>query len=178
MLRNTSSSYGLVARLLHWIVFVLLVLVTLSGLKADDMEKGQAKLDIIGIHSSVGSLILALMAIRLFWRILNPTPDSLAQASIMLTVSKLVQMLLFILLLAQPIIGMLMAQSAGNVVSPFGLFELPALVPADKEFSKIMHLAHGKLWVIIFGLLLVHIAGSLKQHLVAKNRTLVRMIKG
>ncbi|MCB1757410.1 MAG: cytochrome b [Gammaproteobacteria bacterium] len=178
MLRNTSESFGLVSRILHWLVFVLLVMVTIGGLQLDDLPQGPEKLDTVLTHKSVGVLILALMLLRLVWRLANPKPQPLTDDPKNARISGLVQMLLFLLLIVQPVLGVLMSQAGGHPVSPFGLFELPALVGENKELGKTLHGIHGRLWLVIFGILLIHIAGSLKQHFIHKNRTLVRMIKG
>lgn len=178
MIRNTPESFGLVSRILHWLVFVLFVLVIFGGLRLDDMPKGPEKLEIITMHKSVGVLILTLMLLRLVWRVSNPRPQPLSDDLKGNRISALVQMLLFLLLIVQPVLGVLMSQAGGHPVAPFGLFELPTLVAENESLGDMLHSIHARLWLVIIGILLIHIAGSLKQHFIQKNRTLIRMIRG
>jgi len=42
MLRNTPSSYGSVAKLLHWSIVVLIITQLVLGISADDLPNGLA----------------------------------------------------------------------------------------------------------------------------------------
>ncbi len=178
MLRNSDDSYGLVSRIFHWLIFILFALVTFGGHNASEMENTPEKLGMITTHKSVGLLILSLLILRILWRISSAKPKALSEDSKMNKISNLVQILLLILILAQPVLGMLMSQAAGQTVSFFSMLKLPIFVAENKEFAETMHGVHARLWLVIVGVLLIHVAGSLKQHFIAKNRTLIRMIKG
>lgn len=178
MLKNTTESYGLVSRLVHWLVFILFVLVVIGGQRAEDMANGPEKLSIINQHKSVGTVILILMLFRLVWRVTNPRPVSLAPDAKNARIAALVQMALFILMLAQPLAGILMSQTAGYPVSLFGAFTLPTLVGESESLHELFEGVHKALWVAIAALVLAHAAGAIKQHVIFKNRTLMRMIKG
>lgn len=178
MLRNTTASYGLVSRLIHWLVFVLFVLVVVSGQRAEDMPNGPDKFDIISQHKAIGTVILILMLFRLIWRLSNPRPASLAPDEKNARIAALVQMGLFILMLVQPLSGILMSQSAGYAVSLFGVVDVPTLIGESESLHEIFEGVHKALWVAIAALVLAHAAGAIKQHVIYKNRTLTRMIKG
>src|SRR4026208_109351 len=74
MLRNTPSSYGSVAKLLHWSIVVLIITQLVLGISADDLPNGLRKLELLAWHKSFGMLILMLALVRLAWRYANPRP--------------------------------------------------------------------------------------------------------
>ena len=178
MLTNTKDTFGAISRFTHWFVLILFLMVTLGGLRASELEKGAEKLDMIFMHKSVGVMILTLMLFRVVWKLSNPTPVALSSDIKNIRLSKFIQFLLMVLLIAQPVVGVLMSQASGHAVSPFGFFDLPTLVAEDASLAETMKKIHGRLWIAIVGLTLAHLAGSLKQHYILKNRTLLRMLKG
>ncbi|MDO6460874.1 cytochrome b [Granulosicoccaceae sp. 1_MG-2023] len=178
MLKNTPESYGLISRILHWLIFILFVLVVIGGQRAEDMAGGPEKFSLIAQHKSVGTVILLLMLFRLVWRVSNAKPVPLAPDAKNARIAALVQMALFILMILQPLAGILMSQSGGHAVSLFGVLELPALVGVSESLHSTFETVHKTLWIAIAALVLAHAAGALKQHLIFKNRTLSRMIRG
>ncbi len=178
MLTNTKEAFGIISRSIHWLVLILFVMVTLGGLRGSELEEGTEKMDMIFMHKSVGVTILILMLFRVVWKIANPTPAALNSDIKTIRLSRAIQLLLIVLLIAQPIVGIVMTQAAGHPVTPFGFFDLPALTEENESLSETMKLIHGRLWIVIIGLTLAHLAGSLIQHFILKNRTLLRMLKG
>src|SRR5262245_3464628 len=73
-LRNTPSSYGSIAKLLHWTIVILIITQVVLGSVADDLPNGIRKLEILAWHKSFGMLILMLALARLAWRFGNPVP--------------------------------------------------------------------------------------------------------
>lgn len=85
---------------------------------------------------------------------------------------------LYILLLSQPIAGILMSQSFAHPVYPFGLFKVPTFVDENIRLGKMLHEIHETLWVVLAISVGIHAAAALKHHFIEKNRTLMRMIQG
>lgn len=178
MLTNSKEAFGAISRALHWSVFTLFVMATLGGLRASELSIGVEKLDLVFMHKSVGVCILILMLFCIFWKVSNPTPDALSTSVKSVLISRAMQFLLMALLIIQPIVGIVMSQAAGLSVSFFGFFNLPTFTAEDDSLAGKMRLFHGRLWIAITALTLAHAAGSIKQHFVLKNKTLLRMLKG
>jgi cytochrome b561 len=178
MLKNTETSYGSAARGFHWLIFLLfiasLVYVNIAGGMEDGPEKGQ----IIGIHKSIGVSIFILVVFRLGWRLGNPRPADLGTNELQNKLAHAVHWLFYIILLVQPIAGILMSQYFGYPVSWFGIFELPMMVAENKETAELFHELHEIIAIVLLLAVLIHLAAALKHHFVDKNRTLVRMWKG
>ena len=178
MLKNTTDSYGLIARLFHWIIFLMVIGVIIGGDIAADMPSGPGKSQMIGIHKSFGFTILVLVVLRLLWRLINPLPRDLGTSRIENKLGHAMHIFLYILLLSQPIIGILMSQSFGHPVSPFDWFKVPTFVSDNIRLGKILLEIHETLWVVLAISVGIHAAAALKHHFIEKNRTLMRMILG
>ena len=178
MLKNTPDSYGLIARLFHWIIFLMIIGVIIGGNIAADMPNGPGKAEMIGMHKSFGFAILVLVVLRLLWRLVNPLPYDLGTNRIENKLGHAMHVFLYILLLTKPAIGILMSQSFGHPVYPFDLFKVPTFVSDNIRLGKILLEIHETLWVVLATSVAVHAAAALKHHFIEKNRTLMRMIQG
>ena len=178
MLKNTTDSYGLIARLFHWIIFLMVVGVIIGGDIVADMPSGPGKSQLIGMHKSFGFAVLALVVLRLLWRLVNPLPRDLGTSRIENKLGHAMHIFLYILLLSQPTIGILMSQSFGHPVSPFGWFNVPTFINENIRMGKILLELHESLWIVLAISVGIHAAAALKHHFFEKNRTLMRMIRG
>ena len=79
-----------------------------------------------------------------------------------------------------PLSGILLSQSAGFPVSPFGLFVLPGVFPADiaipvmqRSGVKLGFLLHSTILAYaLYVILVLHVAGLLKHHLIDRDRSI------
>ena len=178
MLKNTLDSYGLIARLFHWIIFLMVVGVIIGGNIAADLPQGPGKSVMTDMHKSFGFTVLVLVVLRLLWRLANPRPRDLGASLFQNRLGHYMHFFLYILLLTQPIVGILMSQSFGHPVYPFDLFELPTFVNENVRLGKMLLEIHETLWVVLAISVGIHALAALKHHFIEKNRTLMRMIRG
>ncbi|MFZ1346069.1 MAG: cytochrome b/b6 domain-containing protein, partial [Tabrizicola sp.] len=59
-LRNGPEEFGLVTRLIHWAMMLLIFGQLALGLRLDSMEPGLATLWLYGLHKTIGFAALAL----------------------------------------------------------------------------------------------------------------------
>lgn len=177
MLRNTTESYGLVSRALHWLLAALLLAVLVLGLVVDEMAKGPVRSATMNWHQSLGFLVLVLVAVRLLWRLVNPVPRPEGTA---LTgkLAVLMHWALYALMIAQPLSGWLLIQAEGHELALFGRVPVPALVAESESLEEILEGLHGSIWVVLAIAALGHATAALKHHFIDRDRTLVRMLGG
>ena len=179
MIRNTDKSWGAPARLLHWLVAALVFVQIGLGWAAVSWPLSPAKLDLFVWHKSTGMLILALMLVRIAWRLANRAPElPSAMPSLERCAARASHLLLYMLLLALPLTGWIVT-SAANV--PFRIFwfvPLPAIVEPNKAVADAAAFVHSLLFIAFALLLLVHISAALRHHFVARNDVLMRMLRG
>jgi cytochrome b561 len=176
-LRNTTARWGGASQLLHWLIVVLIITQVILANVAEDLPLGMKKLAMYARHKSVGITILGLAVIRLIWRWANPTPSlptTLKPYERIL--AHLTHAALYLLLFAMPLTGWMMSSARGFPVSWFGLFQLPDLVPKNKELFVVMEDTHGTLAIALYVIVGLHVLAALKHHFMMKDDVLRRML--
>lgn len=173
---NGTDGYGWPAKTLHWLTALAIVGMFPFAWWMTDLPLGPQKLEMYGLHKSVGLTVLTLTLLRLGWRLANPKPRFLGGPDWQRRASEAVHAGLYGCLIALPVIGLLHSNAANFPVSYFGLFAVPPLIAADRSLVEPLELAH--VWVgwALLALLTVHLAGALKHHLVERDDTLRRML--
>ena len=177
-LKNSNNGYGSVAKLFHWLMFLLLLGAIIGGNVESAMADGQEKYEMILLHKSFGSLILFLLLARLAWRLLNAQPEQISGPAWQQKAASVVHWLLYLLMFAQPMSGVLMSQSAGYPVAVFGAFTLPTLVEESQSLNGVFHEMHEIVWLLLSAAILIHVAAALKHHFVNKDASLRRITWG
>jgi len=179
MLRNASDSWGAPAKLFHWVMAALILAQIALGLMAANWRVSPTKIELFFWHKSTGMLILALVGLRILWRLANPTPELPAgMAAWERAAARLGHFLLYALMVALPVTGWII-NSASNV--PFRIFwliPLPAIVAPDEPTADLFALVHGGLFMLLALVLVAHIGAALRHHFVKRNTMLIRMLPG
>jgi cytochrome b561 len=82
---------------------------------------------------------------------------------------------LYVLMFAQPLSGILMSQAAGHPVSAFGLFELPVLLDKDPSLAQFFRGVHGAVWILLVVAVVGHAGAALHHHFIRKDDVLKKM---
>ena len=177
MLRNTPSSYGSVAKLLHWSIVILIITQLVLGVSADDLPNGLRKLQLLAWHKSFGMLILMLALVRLAWRYANPRPVPPADMPRWQRLAAVgTHRLLYALILLQPLTGWLMSSYKNYPVSFFGLFQWPDLVAPDARLHELFEEVHEWLARALVTVAIVHASAALYHHFGRRDNVLRRML--
>ena len=178
-----ADRYAYPHRVLHWLVAAVLLLSLASGLTLGflgfegAMERlGQAGTDLLyTAHKSLGVALLALMTLRLATRLLYVVPDHEPPLpTLQRVLSTAVHHLLYLVLLAQPLLGWA-ATASGNFPVQFLHWHLPGIVPVDQALSERLFTLHEWLGWVALGLITLHIAGALYHWLIRRDRVMQRM---
>lgn len=179
MLKNTQQRYGIIAKSFHWIMFLMLTVAIIAGNFLAQLPQGPEKLEAAGIHKSVGLLLLLLVLLRLLWRLVNPQPNDPSDVTpLQNRLAHGMHGLLYILMFAQPIAGILMSQAAGLPVSFFGMVELPTLIGQDESIAGFFKAVHGLVWILLVIAVIGHAGAALYHHFIQKDDTLKKMTFG
>ncbi|WP_373498282.1 cytochrome b [Desulfococcus sp.] len=178
MVKDTVDSFSLVSRLFHWVIALMVVGMLLGGLFVGFLPRGAFKSLVVDLHRSTGFVILVLMALRLWWRSVNPRPKDLGPNAFENQIGRLMHIFLYILVFLQPLFGILMSQAFGSQVSVFGLFTLPAVLPKNPAVGSVFSQMHSITALLLAISVAIHAAAALKHHYIDRDRTLVRMISG
>lgn len=135
--------------------------------------------DYIDLHRSLGFAVLLLVTLRIINRLSTSSkiPTSVnVKGSIKYILEKSTHGLLYLTMLALPIIGCLLTNAQGDAVSVFGLFELPRLMSENFSIAVTLSGLHELAADIFVILLALHIVGALVHLIKNKENVFKRML--
>ena len=175
-MKGNEFKYGLVAKILHWLIFLMMVGLVASGtimttLVYDDPQR----LGMVLTHRTVGSVLFILMILRLVWRFIDvrPKPEASLQNWEKI-LSVWVQGSFYVLLLIIPILGYLFSGANGIDVKLHGI-ELPSLMQFSRDGATTIIFLHKYITYFVLFLLFLHVAGAFKHYFIDKNNIFKRM---
>ena len=71
---NSNSEYGLLAKLFHWITFIVLIAQVPFGFYLVGLEFSDERIELENIHILVGITVFYLTLFRLIWKFFNSSP--------------------------------------------------------------------------------------------------------
>jgi cytochrome b561 len=177
------TRYALSQRLIHWIVAVLvlcaLALGMTLGLLGFDRTLatfGAPVTDLMYIsHKTIGVLLLALILVRIALRVsLGRPPYAVPLPRPQKIASEIVHGLLYVLLLAMPVLGWLSTATGGFPINFFH-WELPPLIGRDDALSETLFLWHGILGWALLILIVGHVSAAVYHWRVRRDGVMQRM---
>ncbi len=175
--RSTHAHWGVLAKAFHWLVALGIFALAAIGLYMVGMPLGLAKLKMYLLHKALGITVLALVLLRLLWRLFDRHPRyppdmprwqaGVAHAS---------HALLYLLLLAVPISGWVYNSASGFPLPWFGLVDLPAIAPVSKPLAHLALTVHEIAFWTLAALVLLHVAAAIEHHVRQRDAVLARML--
>ncbi len=175
--RNTTDSYGALAKFLHWTIVILIIAQYFIAESADELPDGIEKLSVISRHKSLGMVVLLLAVARIGWKLMNrgrPAPVPMPEKQRKLAAAG--HGLLYLLILLQPLSGWAMSSAANYPVTLFGWFQFPALVAPSHDLHEGLEEVHEVLFYALLVVAVLHAAAAVYHHFWMKDDTLRRML--
>ncbi|KTD41029.1 cytochrome b [Legionella parisiensis] len=175
MIRNTLKCFGSVTKLLHWLIFILIIaqFYFVWSINHDSPLASRY----IMLHKSVGFTILLLGILFFIWHIINIKPfPPVTQPRWQYITSKAVHHTLFILIMLMPIVGYLLICADGKSIDFFGWFIIPCLISKNDYLGGIMFSTHQTIAYLILILVGIHFLAALYHHFICKDNVLKRML--
>ncbi len=179
-LKNTPATWGSVSKTLHWLIALLILALGVVGLVMDELPKTPKYFWVFTAHKSIGITVLALVALRLLWRLYAGAPRPVpGTPSWQERIASLTHWLLYILMFAIPLSGWLYdSASSLRPFKLFGLVEMPKLVGQNEQLRELSHEFHELgFWVLIL-LVVAHAGAAFFHHIYQRDATLRRMLPG
>jgi cytochrome b561 len=163
---------------LHWSIFGLVVLMYALTFSEDIFPRGDARVDVAWkIHISYGLPFAVLVAWRLVVRLGAGAPTLPSEMTpLERMAAKAAHLLLYALLLALPVLGILLTWYRGDALTFFGLFTIPSPVTPDRAMARSIKGLHS---LCANGILIVaglHALAALWHHYVRRDAVLRRML--
>ena len=174
---NTPTSYGKMSKILHWTMAVLILGMLSVGFYMTSLPDSDTKNTIYNMHKATGVVVLTILVFRILWRSNNYLVKPVSGLPWLIQkISLFTHVVLYLLMLAMPITGLLMSLFAGYNISVFGLFTIKSW-RVDTQAATLFHDFHEALALILAILVCLHILAALYHHFIRKDDTLNRMIK-
>ncbi|MEM5344361.1 cytochrome b [Paraburkholderia azotifigens] len=168
-------AYDGFARLLHWLIALLIVAQFVIGWIMPDVHRDTLPNGLIAWHLGVGAAIVAAVACRIMWRATHaPQPAELSRALTLM--SHLTHALLYLLLIAVPLAGWANASSRGWAVKLFGVVRYPDLTQSGSPTGHALGDVHSVLAWVMLALIALHVCAALFHRVVLKDDVLQRML--
>lgn len=160
-MRDKASEYGWVSKSLHWLVAILILGMLTVGFVMESLPKTPLKWWLYDMHKSFGLTVLALMMLRLGWRIFYPIPQLPEWLPCWQKfAARMTHAALFLFGLAMPLSGWMMSVASDHTPQWFGLFVASLPIPKSKLIANFAHTTHGLLAWCFCGLILLHTSAA------------------
>ncbi len=176
-LRNTPDSFGLITRVLHWGMALLVIGMLALGLRIAGMEPGLSNLWLYGLHKTLGFLTLTLILSRLVWHLVSPPPKPVGPPGFVRTAARAAHLLFYLLLIAIPLTGWAGSSATGIDVLIADRWIVPPIAEVSETGEAYWFRLHDILTKVLIGLIGIHVLAALKREMEGDG-TLRRMISG
>ncbi|WP_346837470.1 cytochrome b [Microbulbifer sp. SAOS-129_SWC] len=176
--RNSNNEYGWVAIGLHWLMAPAIIGLFFLGWWMRSLtyydawyREGPA------LHKSIGLLLLALLLVRLLWKLLNRSPAAEpGTPRWQALAARLTHGGLYLLLLVIMTSGYLISTADGRSIEVFGWFGVPATIHGLPHQEDIAGQVHKILAWSLMAVVVLHGLAALKHHFIDRDATLRKML--
>ena len=171
---NSLNEYGLLAKLFHWITFLVLILQIPFGFYLVGLEFSDERIELENVHILIGITIFYITLFRLMWKFINPNPTSSinifkGQAF----VAKLNHFLLYLSILMITTSGILkklyMGETLNFLFFNYG-FKKDNFILADAFYQVHIYANY-----LLIALVILHILAVIAHHVLFKDKILKKI---
>lgn len=184
-LRNSTQTYGRIAKTFHWLTALLILTAIPLGIVANNMpfETGAElarKALVFSLHKTVGITAFFVALARILWALTQPRPAPLhPDRKVETLAAEVVHFTLYGAIVLVPLSGWIHHAATTGFAPiwwPFGQ-SLP-FVPKSDTVADTFAALHVIFERVLIAALLLHIAGALKHRVLDRDATLARMLPG
>ena len=176
MLTNSSSSYGTIAKLFHWVMGLMIIGLIIAGFYMASLPNSPQKFQIYALHKATGVVILCLFALRLLWKNINKEvlmPSDLPR--LIAFFAKLGHFTLYCFMFLMPFSGIMMSLYGGHNISLYGLYTIQSFKKAP-QVASFFHDIHMTSAFILSAVIILHVLAAFYHHFIRRDNIVRRMI--
>lgn len=174
---SSLARYDRVTIFLHWLTFVLVILLFTLAQTWGFFEHGTSiRKDLQSLHISLGIVLATVIAVRLIWRAVVGRHLPAVTENWTALAAKVMHFALYLLLVTQIVMGFLYRWAQAESFMFFGLFPVRFATVKNVTLDHTIGDIHNFIgWTIII-LVLLHSAAALLHHYILKDNILKRML--
>jgi cytochrome b561 len=157
--RYTMRAYRVPAKVFHWVTAGLVFFMVASGVTMKQLGEGPVADALFNIHKTTGVLTLAVVLLRLIYRVVMPDPGSDRDYR-----RPILHWTLYGALILMPLLGWSGISAFGSRGILFGL-ELPVIWPEGSKYADFLLEAHAYLAFGMLALVALHIGIAMQDHM-------------
>jgi cytochrome b561 len=168
---NSFSKYGLVAKLFHWITFIILILQIPFGFYLVGLEFSDRRIDLENIHILIGITVFYITLFRLIWKFFNSSGaegNSFFKGQIF--IAKANHFLLYLSIFSITISGILKKLYMGEKLN-FLFFEY-GFKKDNFQLADLYYEVHIYTNYLLIFLITIHILAVIVHHFIFKDKIL------
>ena len=173
---TTPARYTPTAIALHWLLALMILGSLGMGLYMTSLPFSPTRLKLYNWHKWAGVTILVLSALRLLWRLTHRPPADVPMPAWQARAAHAAHLALYTLFFAVPLAGWAYSSAAGFPIVLYGVLPLPDFVAPDRALAETLKALHRWLAYGLAAVVVVHVAGAFKHHLVDRDGLLLRML--
>lgn len=173
---STTARFPVRSRILHWLTAILVFAALLIGFAMVNSIGSYAAL--VALHMTIGITILVIVIVRIVNRFTAKPPNW--PATIGRVEAKIIsnsERLMYLLLVAQPLVGWAMVSATGRPAVVFGV-PLPRIAPFSDGLYFALRQTHSVLAYLLVIVIAAHVSGVLLHTIALRDRILSRMTFG
>lgn len=178
---DQPTRYGGLAQAFHWTIALLMLLQFPLAVWMDYLVQPFSKQQfvLVNLHKTLGVAILALALLRLAWRQISPPPPLPADLPVWeRRAARASHDALYLLLILQPLVGLIQGFVSGHPTVLFLAFTLPSPFGPDRTLNDLLYNAHVVIGWCFLAVIAAHVAAALRHRLLLRDEVLSRMLPG
>ena len=181
-MKNSAARYGLVTKVLHWSVFLLILnqfaaAAAMLNTPEGETTWGFSQGTLYNWHKSIGLVALAVALLRYIWRQSAALPDWAPNLSSgEKRAINWIERTLYVCMFLMPISGFVFVMAGDYGVEFFGLWTLPNFIGKNASVAPIAEWTHTITACLLVATLFAHWGLGIRHHLMHRDRYLHRML--
>lgn len=176
---SPSDRYSTAQRTLHWLSLLAITVAYVAiEIRGDMAKTHEWRPFVTQVHFWAGLSVLAMVIARIYLRWRRPTPAIMpALSTLAARLAGATHILIYAVLLVQPVLGMFAAAAGGKaIIVPLLGIALPALIGQSDALEDQFEEWHETLGELFYWVIGLHVAAALWHHFVRRDNTLRRMV--
>lgn len=173
---SRSTHFSKITQAFHWLTALVVIAAFALGLGGPEHSVYSAeRLLERQWHETLGFTVFALTLLRLVWKLFDKAPAAIPMATWMSKTSKIVQVLLYVLLIAVPVTAVLGAWWGGHSLNFLASINVSPAIAASANLGENISELHTLLGDAIVWLAGLHAAAAIYHYVFLKDGVLQSM---